>query len=68
MAEGVPEALVARGHYDFETKTNARRNNEEHIFDRAWGVHAKRHLREVSVKANNGRMYTKYLPVVLEED
>lgn len=68
LAEGVSESLVARSHYDFETKTNARRNNEEHIFERAWAVHAKRHLCEVLVKANNGRVYTKYLPVVLEGD
>ena len=63
---GISPDRVARSWSDYEDKTNARRNNEEHIFERAMQTHVKRHLLLVKVKARNGHVYDKYLPIPLE--
>ena len=63
LAAGVPPAQVARSRRDYEKVTNASRNNEEHIFAKAWEVHQKVHLTEAEVRKDNGHSYKKYLPV-----
>jgi len=63
LAAGVLPAQVARSRRDYEKVTNASRNNEEHIFARAWEVHSKVHLTDVEVKKENGHSYKKYIPV-----
>jgi len=67
LAEGIPEADVARSWRDYEHKTNARRNNEEDIFGRAMETHVKHHLYKVEVQAKNGRTYNRYLPLPEDE-
>jgi hypothetical protein len=66
IAAGFPEASVAMSWSDYETKTNARRNNEEDIFKRAMVTHAEHHLMMIKVRAKNGHVYEKYVPVPLE--
>ena len=68
LQEGLPPEQVARSWSDYETKTNARRNNEEHIFKKAMDTHTPFHLYKVDVKAKNGHTYQKYLPVPLEDE
>jgi hypothetical protein len=63
LGAGVPPEQVAKSRRDYETGTNAYRDNEEHIFARAWDTHAKVHLREVRVRKANGQEYQKFLPV-----
>ena len=67
LADGIPEAEVARSWRDYERKSNAGRNNEEDIFERAMGTHAKRHLRPVQIKSKNGHTYERYLPLLKDE-
>jgi hypothetical protein len=67
LQEGLPEGQVARSWTDYESKTNARRNNEEHVFKKAMDTHTPFHLYKVDVKAKNGHTYRKYLPVPLED-
>jgi hypothetical protein len=62
LVEGDPEAQVAKSRSDYERKTNARRNHEEHIFERAWKVHAPNWLKSVPVQYPDGRKFTKFLP------
>ena len=66
LAAGVPVELVAKSRRDFETETNAYRDNEGHIFARAWDVHSAVYLMKVTVKKANGQLYAKYLPVPRE--
>jgi hypothetical protein len=62
LAAGVPEDKVAKSRRDFETLTHAFRDNEGHLFSRAWDVHSKVYLKEVRIKKSNGQEYVKYLP------
>jgi hypothetical protein len=62
LVAGVSPELVAKSRRDFETETNAFRDNEGHLFARAWDVHSKVYLTAASVKKANGQTYTKYLP------
>ena len=66
LAAGVPPEMVAKSRRDFETETNAYRDNEVHIFERAWNVHSAVWLERVKVKKANGREYVKFLPLVEE--
>ena len=67
LAEGLPPEQVARSWTDYESKTNARRNNEEHVFKKAMDTHTPFHFYKVDIKARNGHTYQKYLPVPLED-
>lgn len=62
LATGVSPEQVAKSRRDYEKETNAHRDNETHIFARAWDVHSKVYLLPVTVKRANGQTYTKYLP------
>jgi hypothetical protein len=62
LAASVPEAAVAKSKRDFETETHAYRDNELHIFNRAWIVFQPSRLRHVSVKKANGQEYVKFVP------
>jgi hypothetical protein len=62
LAAGVPIGQVAKSRRDFETETHAFRDNEGHLFARAWDVHSRVYLTAVQVKKANGQAYTKYLP------
>jgi len=67
LAAGLPEWQVAKSRRDYEKATHAHRDNENHIFERAWAVHAPTWLRKVEIKKVNGQNYIKYLPA-LEDD
>jgi ABC-type dipeptide/oligopeptide/nickel transport system ATPase component len=59
---GVEQSRVAKSRRDYERITNAHRDNETHIFDRAWKVHAPHWLQSVTIPYSNGRKYEKFLP------
>jgi hypothetical protein len=60
---GMPADQVAKSRRDYENETHAYRNNEEHIFARAWEAHVKVHLHEITVEKGNKQRYAKYLPM-----
>jgi Bifunctional DNA primase/polymerase, N-terminal/Primase C terminal 1 (PriCT-1) len=62
LAAGLPPSAVAKSRRDYEKATHAHRDNETHIFDKAWRVHAPVWLRKVQVKKDNGQLYEKFLP------
>jgi hypothetical protein len=66
LASGVSVELVAKSRRDFETETNAYRDNELHLFERAWNVHSPVWLEKVKVRKANGREYLKFVPAVEE--
>lgn len=59
---GVEKGSVAKSRRDYERITNAHRDNETHIFDRAWKVHAPHWLQPITVTYSNGRKFEKFLP------
>lgn len=63
LAAGMPPDQAARSRRDYEKSTNASRDNEEHMFEKAWQTHSRVHLMEVKIKKSNGREYSKYLPL-----
>jgi putative DNA primase/helicase len=67
LNEGDNADIVARSERDFETATHAYRDNELHIFKRAWDAYYRKWLQPVTVKRANGRDYLKYLPKPIEE-
>jgi DNA primase RepB-like protein len=67
IVEGLPEWQVAKSRRDYEKATHAHRDNETHIFERAWAVHAPTWLTKVEVKKANGQAYAKYLPTPEDE-
>jgi Bifunctional DNA primase/polymerase, N-terminal len=64
LKAGANPALVARSRREYEKATNAHRDNEAHIFDRAWAVYAPTWLEKTNVQKSNGQVYVKYLPVM----
>ncbi len=68
LAAGVDPYFVALTRRDYERKTNAARDNEEHIFERAWAIHSKHHLETVNIKKGNGQLYPKFIPIPEEAD
>jgi hypothetical protein len=64
ILNGVEPETVALSRRDFETASNSYRDNEGHIFERAWNPFLKTHLMPIKIKGRNGREYTKYIPRV----
>jgi hypothetical protein len=62
LAGGVPADQVAKSRRAFEKETHAHRDNEAHIFARAWDNYAPTWLAKVEVEKANGQRYAKYLP------
>jgi hypothetical protein len=62
LAAGYPEHLVAKSRRDYEKETHAHRDNESHIFGRAWDNYAPTWLRKFETRKTNGQVYLKYLP------
>ena len=61
-----PEA-VAQTKRDYLTKTNAYRNNEEHLFFRAWISHEKDYLIPIKIQVGRNRRWVeKYLPAPID--
>jgi hypothetical protein len=67
LAAGYASAQVALSRRDYERRTNATRDNEEHIFEKAWQIHSRAHLYAVTVEKANGQKYGKFLPIPEEE-
>jgi predicted thioesterase len=63
LKAGVASGLVAKSRRDYEKETHAHRDNETHIFERAWNVYATTWLTKITVQKANGQTYQKYLPV-----
>lgn len=63
LSAGMPPDQVALSRRDFERATHAHRDNEAHLFERAWNVYHLTWLTPIDVEKSNGRMYRKYLPV-----
>jgi len=66
LAAGVPEGLVAKSRRDFEKESHAHRDNETHLFEKAWYVHSATWLEKREVIKANGQRYWKYLPATDE--
>jgi putative DNA primase/helicase len=66
LAAGLPEWQVAKSRRDYEKETHAHRDNEGHLFDRAWAVYAPTWLEKREVKKANGHAYWKYVPATDE--
>ncbi len=62
LEAGMATSDVALSRRDYETLTNAYRDNEEHHFEKAWMTHAKVHLSEFEIQKANGQRYKKFLP------
>jgi hypothetical protein len=65
---GVPAKFVLRSIRDLQTATNAFRDNELDVFNRAWNNFGKAHMMCVRIKAANGQFYTKFAPLPLETE
>jgi Bifunctional DNA primase/polymerase, N-terminal len=66
LAAGVPEGLAAKSRRDFEKESHAHRDNETHIFEKAWHVYSATWLEKREVTKANGQKYWKYLPATDE--
>lgn len=64
---GALPQIVALSRRDYERQTNAARDNEEHMFDKAWQIHSRVHLCATPIQKGNGQAYIKYLPIPDEE-
>jgi hypothetical protein len=64
LKAGIPPEEFAKTRCDFENETNAFRDNETTIFERAWNVYSRTRLVEVRFKKKNGQSYIKYLPPI----
>jgi hypothetical protein len=58
---------VARSIRDIQTMTNAFRDNELHVFERAWKSMSD-HFKQVMVPAGNGQKYPKWVPMPFENE
>lgn len=67
LKTGLAPGLVAKSRRDYERETHAHRDNETHLFERAWNVYAPTWLTKITVQKANGQMYVKYLPVSEDE-
>ena len=67
LKAGVLPQMAALSRRDYEKQTNAARDNEEHLFDKAWQTHSRVHLCQINVQKANGQVYIKYLPIPDEE-
>lgn len=67
LNRGKTMAQVAKSLRDFQTMTNAFRDNELHTFERAWKSMSE-HVREVAVVAGNGQKYQKWVPMPYEDE
>ncbi len=65
---GMPMEKVAMSIRDFQTDTNAYRDNELVTFNTAWRNFHGDHLATFEVTARNGHKYMKYLPMPYEDE
>jgi hypothetical protein len=68
LNQGEPYQNVAMSLRDLMTATNAYKENEEHVFDRAWKSVSGSFFEKVPVKGANGHRYEKFVPVPYEHE
>lgn len=61
-------ATVAMSLRDFQTATNAFRDNEMQVFNTAWRNFERDWLVKVGVKGKNGQTYEKFVPMPYEDE
>lgn len=67
LNSGKTVAQVAKSIRDFQTLSNAFRDNELHTFERAWKSLSE-HVTPVAVVAGNGQKYQKWVPMPYEHE
>jgi hypothetical protein len=65
---GARPEQVALSRREYERRTNASRDNEEHLFEKARQIHHRAHLTPVRVEKANGHVYDKFLPLPEEDE
>ena len=68
LAAGEPMAKVAMSLRDLQTESHSFRDNEGHIFNRAWSAFHEEWLTKVHVTGANGHTYEKFVPVPREDE
>lgn len=68
LAAGEPIAKVAMSLRDFQTESHSFRDNEGHIFNRAWAAFHDEWLTKVQITGANGHTYEKFVPVPREDE
>jgi hypothetical protein len=68
LVKGEAIAWVAMSLRDFQTQSNAFRDNEVHIFNQAWRNYHEAWLTKVRVTGANGHVYDKFMPVPREDE
>lgn len=63
-----PLNKIAMSIRDYQTDTNAFRDNEVQTFMQAWRIFFGQHLVKVLTRARNGQLYEKYLPMPFEDE
>jgi putative DNA primase/helicase len=68
LVKGEAIAWVAMSLRDFQTQSNAFRDNEIHVFNQAWRNYHEAWLTKVLVTGANGHVYDKFMPVPREDE
>jgi hypothetical protein len=68
LVRGEPIARVAMSLRDFQTQSNAFRDNEVHVFNQAWRNYHDAWLAKTRVTGANGHMYEKFVPFPREDE
>ncbi len=68
LLAGEPITKVALSLRDFQTNSHAWRDNEIHVFNRAWQNWERDWLSKTIIESANGHNYEKYLPVPEENE
>lgn len=68
LVKGEAIAWVAMSLRDFQTQSNAFRDNEIHVFNQAWRNYQEAWLTKVRVTGANGHVYDKFMPVPREDE
>jgi hypothetical protein len=68
LNSGVPAHEVAMSVRDFQTDTHAYRDNDVVAFNTAWRNWKDDHLCKAKVRARNGQVYDKWIPVPNEDE
>jgi len=68
LVKGEAIAWVAMSLRDFQTQSNAFRDNEIHVFNQAWRNYHEAWLAKTRVTGANGHIYEKFVPVPREDE
>jgi Bifunctional DNA primase/polymerase, N-terminal len=68
LVKGEAITRVAMSLRDFQTQSNAFRDNEVHVFNQAWRNYHEAWLAKTRVTGANGHLYEKFIPVPREDE